>query len=185
MPLDGALNYRFVALGILLIAVGGYAFAFPQVFTPPTLVSNRTVLAQIAPGNYSAIQVTLTSQQTLQGSFSSYPENVDFFLMNRSVFSSWNASGYPPIDIYPQSTLDAKNYTFTVAGMENPKGLSLVFIAKSSNASTNLLLHLAISSEPDLTQTLAVPVVIVALGVASVAFGATRARKADSRPNET
>jgi len=179
------MNYRFVVLGVFLLVVGGYAFAFPQLLSPPTLVSDRTILSQVAPGNYSTIQATLTPQQTLQASFTSSPESVDFFLMNSSAFSSWNASGHPPVDIYPQSTLDAKNYTFSVTDAEGSDGLSLVVISTSPSGSTNVLFHLVVSREPNLVQTLAIPVVIIALGVASVAFGATRTKKTKVGPSGT
>jgi len=172
-------------LGLLLLVIGGYTFVFPQQVSPPTSVSDRTVLTQIAPGNYSAVQVSLAPQQTLQVSFTSSPESVDFFLMNSSVFTAWNASGHPPIDVYPQSILDAKNYTFSVADAEGPEGLSLVLVARSTSTSTNVLLQMVVLREPDLVQTLAIPVVITALGVAALAFGATRAKKAKPATGDT
>ena len=181
----GTLNYRFVVLGVLLLVVGGYTFVFPQQVSPPTPVSDRTILTRIAPGNYSAVQVALAPQQTLQVSFTSSPESVDFFLMNSSVFTTWNASGHPPINVYSQSMLDAKNYTFNVADAEGPEGLSLVLVGRSTSTSTNVLLHVVILRESDLVQTLAIPAVITALGVAAVAFGATRTKKVKPGTGDT
>jgi len=81
--------------------------------------------------------------------------------------------------------LDAKNYTFNVADAEGSEGLSLVLVGRSTSTSTNVLLHVVVLRESDLVQTLAIPAVITALGVAAVAFGATRAKKVKPGTGDT
>ncbi len=169
------MNARFVVLGVLLVAIGGYLLAYPGVLSPSSPVYDRTVLVRVAPGNYSSFQTSLAPQQNLQVTLSSSPTGVDFFLMNSSSFSTWSAGESPPVDVYPQSKLDAMNYTFTVPGVVQ-QNYALVLISRSTGTSTSVLLHVVVESEPNLVSTYGFPAIVLALGVASVAFGATRGR---------
>jgi hypothetical protein len=170
------LNYRFVVLGVLLGAIGALIFVYPGILSSSSASHDQTLLVRIAPGNYSYIQTRLGPQQTLQATLSSSPEGVDFLLMNSGNFSAWTSRGTPPSDVYPQSKLDAENYSFAVTGSGALDEYSLVFISRSLDTPTNVLVHLVINQ---VTPGATVPsLILVALGVALVIFGATRRNKA-------
>jgi hypothetical protein len=176
------LEYRLVALGVLLVAIGAFVFASPGILSPSSTVYDHTLLVRVAPGNYSYVQTALGPQQTLRVALSSSPEGVDFFLMNSSSLSAWTSGKNEPSNVYPQSELDARNYSFVVTATGTSKDYSLVFISRSSNMSTSVLLHLVITQETSITERVIVPLVIVAFGVALALFGATRGKKAVKEP---
>jgi len=172
------LNYRFVVLGVLLLIIGGYMLASPGVVTPATAVGNRTVLLRVPQGSYSYVRTSLAPQQTLHVTLSSSPDGVDFFLMNSSNFQTWNATGSPPVDVYPQSKLNVNNYTFTSGGGGTSEDYALVLISRSTGTPASVLLHITIEDEPSLTETLVIPVLFVVAGFVLLAFGATRRKGA-------
>lgn len=167
------MNARLVVIGVVLILAGGGLLALPQEFTPPTTVSNRTTLAQINPGNDTYVQVTLSSQEMLQASLESSPGNVDFFLMNSSTFSTWT-QGHPSVDVYSQSQLNVENYSFTFTNTGGSGAFDLVLVSRTNASSTDVLLHLNVERGPSLTESVGIPGVLIVLGIASAAFGATR-----------
>jgi hypothetical protein len=171
------LNVRLVVLGVVLILAGGGLIALPQEFSPPTTVSDRTTLAQISPGNYTHVQMPLSSQSILQATFASSPGSVDFFLMNSSTFSTWS-KGHPSVDVYPQSQLNVKNYSFTFTNTDPSGVYDLVMVSRSNSSSTDVLLHLVVQQNPALLETIVIPGVLVALGLVAAAIGATRKTKA-------
>jgi len=177
------LNYRFVVLGVLLVAIGALVFTYPGILPSSSPSYDHTVLVRIAPGNYSYVQTTLDPQQTLQATISSSPESVDFFLMNGGNFSTWTSRGNPPSDVYPQSRFDAQNYSFAVTGTGAPDGYYLVFMSRSLNTSTNVLVHLLINQAiPGAT---AIPLIFGILGVALALIGATRGKKVEEVTAQT
>jgi hypothetical protein len=169
------LNYRFVVFGVLLVAIGVLIFVYPGILSFSSPSSGYTVLVRISPGNYSYIQRELGPQQTLQATLTSSPEGVDFFLMSGGNFSAWTSRGNPPTDVYPQSRLDAMNYSFAVTGTGVPENYSLVFISRSSNTPTSVLVHLVINQA--VAWTTDATLTLVALGVVLVLIGATRRKK--------
>ena len=170
------MNVRLVVLGIVLILAGGGLIALPQEFSPPATVSDRTTLAQISPGNDTYVQMSLPSQGILQATFASSPGSVDFFLMNSSTFSTWS-KGHPSVNVYPQSQLNVKNYSFTFTNA-GPSGVfDLVLVSRANSSSTDVLLNLIVEQNPPLMDTIVIPGVLVALGVAAAAIGATRKSK--------
>jgi len=169
------LNYRFVVLGVLLVAIGALVFTYPGILSSSSPTYDHTVLIRIEPGNYSYVQTTLDPQQTLQATISSSPESVDFFLMNSGNFSAWTSRGNPPSEVYPQSRFDAQNYSFGVTGTGAPAEYFLVFTSRSLNMSTNVLVRLVINQAvPEAT---VIPLILVILGVALALIGATRRKK--------
>lgn len=169
------MNYRLVVLGALLVAIGALIFVYPGILSSSSPSYDHAVLVRVAPANYSYFQAKLGPQQTLQATLSSSPEGVDFFLMNSGNFSAWTSRGSPPSDVYSQSKLDAENYSFAVTGAGAPENYYLVFISRSSDTSTDVLVHLVINQvTPEAT---AVPTIFVALGVALALIGATRRKK--------
>jgi hypothetical protein len=179
-----ALNYRFIVLGVLLIVIGGLFLAFPGILTSPSAAYDHTLLVRVAPDNYSYIQKTLGPQQTLRVTLSSSPEGVDFFLMNSSNFATWTSGRNEPANVYPQSRLDARNYSFTATAPGTSENYSLVFVSRFSNMSTSVLLHLVIDQEASILDTAVVPLIFVSCGVALMLFGATRRKKAVAVPTQ-
>jgi hypothetical protein len=179
------LNYRFIVLGVLLIAIGAFIFAYPGTLSSSSPAYDRTLLLRVAPGNYSYIQTELGPQQTLQATLSSSPEGVDFFLMNGSTFSAWTSRGNLPSDVYPQSRFDAENYSFAVTDTGAPDQYSLVFVSRSSNTSTSVLVHLVINQAIPGTTTTAASLILVASGAALALFGATRRKEAVEVKDQT
>ena len=169
------MNYRLVVLGALLVAVGALIFVYPGILSNSSPSYNRTLLVRVTPANYSYFQANLGPQQTLQATLSSSPEGVDFFLMNSGNFSAWTSRGNPPSDVYSQSRLDAENYSFAVTGTGAPEEYYLVFISRSSDTPTNVLVHLVINQVTP--ETTVVPLIFVAFGVALALIGATRRKK--------
>ena len=170
------LNARFLVFGVLLVVVGGAVFAFPQYVSPPATVYDHTMLAQIRPGNYTYVQASLTPQETLQASLSSSPASVDFFLMNSSTFSMWNSKSHPSVDVYPQSRLNVKNYSFVFTASSGDV-YSLVFVSRPNSSNTNVLVHLVIQRGPAFLETFLIPGALIVLGAASAGYGATRKPK--------
>jgi hypothetical protein len=179
------LNYRFVVLGVLLVAIGAFIFAYPGILSSSSPEYDHTLLVRIAPGNYSCIQTSLGPQQTLQATITSSPEGVDFYLMNSTNFSAWTSRGNPPVDVYPQSKFDAENYSFAVTGTSTgaPEDYSLVFISRSSNTTTDVLVHLVINQV--ISGTTVASLILVASGVALALFGITRKKQAVEVADET
>jgi hypothetical protein len=179
------LNYRFIVLGALLVAIGALVFAYPGVFSSQVPASGHLLLVRVSPNNYSYVQQTLSPQQTLQVTMSSSPDSVDFFLMNNGNFSAWTSRGSAPTNVYPQTRLDVKNYTFPLIGSGSPQSYSLVFVSRSSSTSTNVLLQLETAQGVDTLQSLVVPIIFLASGVASALFGATRRQKVVEAPPQS
>lgn len=176
------MKYRLVVLGVLLVVIGVVVFASPGILSPSSTAYDHTLLVRVAPGNYSYVQMALGPQQTLRVALSSSPEGVDFFLMNSSGFSAWTSDKNSPSNVYPQSELGARNYSFAVTATGTSEDFSLVFISRSSNMSTSVLLHLVIDQEARIIEPVIVPLVIAACGVALALFGATRGKKAVEGP---
>jgi hypothetical protein len=176
------LNYRFVVFGALLLVIGAVGLISPGILSSSSTVYDHTLLVRVAPGNYSRLQMALGPQQTLQVALSSSPVGVDFFLMNSSAFSAWASGKNEPSNVYPQSELDARNYTFATTATGTHENYSLVFISRSSNMSTSVLLNLVIDQEANTIETMGVPLVIIVCGVALALFGATRGKKTVEMP---
>jgi hypothetical protein len=169
------LNYRLVVLAALLVVIGALIFVYPGILSNSSPSYDRTLLVRVAPANYSYFQAKLGPQQSLRATLSSSPEGVDFFLMNSGNFSAWTLRGNPPSDVYSQSKLDAGNYSFAVTGTGAPEDYYLVFISRSSDTPTNVLVHLVVNQvTPEAT---VVPLLFVAFGVALALIGATRRKK--------
>jgi hypothetical protein len=176
------LNYRFVVFGVLLAVIGGFFFLYPGILASPSAAYDHTLLVRVAPDNYSYVQKALGPQQTLRVALSSSPQGVDFFLMNSSNFASWTSGRNEPANVYPQSKLDAGNYSFTATASGTPENYSLVFVSRFSNISTSVLIHLVIDQDTNILETVVVPLATFACGVALVLFGATRRPKAVEVP---
>jgi hypothetical protein len=174
---ESALSFRLVILGALLAAAGIFTFAAPGIFFSPSPVYDHTLFVQVAPSNYSYVQRTLFPQQMLQVTISSSPEGVDFFLMNSSSFSSWKSSNNDPAIVYPQSVLDARNYSFTATTHGSLANYTLVFVSRSSNMTTDVLLHFIVNQEASITETVWIPLGIIACGVVIATLGVTRRKK--------
>ena len=175
--IGSALNVRVVVLGALLVAIGVFAFAAPGILSPPSQVYDHTLLVRVAPGDFSYVQRVLLPQQTLQVTLSCSPVGVDFFLMNSSSFSVWTSNKNDPTIVYPQSELDARNYSFSTTAPGSPGNYTLVFVSRSSNMTTDVLLHSVVNQEASTVETVWIPLGIIACGAVLAAFGATRREK--------
>ncbi len=179
------MNFRFVILGILVIAIGAVILVFPETLATSPPGGGQTLLVRIAPDNYSYVRETVAPQRTLQVSFGSSAQGVDFFLMNSSSFSDWTSSPTQTGGVYPQSKLNVKNYTFTVTGTGTAAfDYYLVFISRTSGTSTDVLLHVVGGQQADITETLGVPLAFIGVGAIIVAFGATRKKPPVKNPEE-
>jgi len=98
--------------------------------------------------------------------------------MNSSSFSAWVSNKNNPTIVYPQSVLDARNYSFSVAAHGSSENYTLVFVSRSSNLTTDVLLHFIINQEASATETMWIPLGIAACGVVIAAVGVTRRGKA-------
>lgn len=146
--------------------------------------SNTNYVVRISPGNYSSIKETLGPTVELSATIEASPPGVDFFLMNGGNFSSWIRSGGQPSQVYPQSTLNVKNYSFVFVGSSKTQDYYLVLSSRSSTDSANVLLYLTIRSEPANSLVIVIPITFLAAGVVLVAIGVRMKRPQRYSPSK-
>lgn len=174
------LNSKIVATGALLLVVAAAFFLLPgglsQFGSDIGLSSagvfvNANYVVRISPGNYSSIRETMGPDDALSVTIEASPPGVDFFLMNGGNFSAWTRNGGQPSQVYPQSMLNVKNYSFAFVGSGKTQDYYLVLTSRSSTELANVLLHLTLKSEPSNSLVIFVPITFLAVGALLVAVG--------------
>lgn len=172
------MKLKILAPGIILLVLGALILAFPGVagqlesglgMAPSPTQTNY--LIKVAPGNYSDLTYTLHPADQLSATVSAGPQTVDFFLMNGGNFSSWTKNATAAIQVYPESAFNVKNYTFSFSGQGGTQTYYLVFVARSNNSSTDVLVQSSVQDSAGTLTTL-VPGAFIGVGVVLAILGA-------------
>lgn len=190
------MKLKYLLPGTALAALGAMLFLAPAVFVDfgaaiglgSPQAQNTSYLVHVEPANYSYVEYKLGASDTLTATVASGQQTVDFFLMDGTNFTSWARTGEPS-EVFPQSSLNVRNYTFTVSGSGTPRNYFMVFISRSMSSPTDLLVRLSLHSGGTGSNSLTFSAVLALVGGLSlVTFGARPARKAEaagaSRPDE-
>ena len=186
---NGAIRLRlvFVILGLILLVVGAY-FAY----SPSTLkqVSNdlgfsttqnnvdRTVLVSVSPDNYSSFPVTLSSQETMRATLTSNPRGTDVLIMDQGNYTDFVTRNGSFVGIDPASLVNVSTYTLVFKPTSADGNYYLVFRNPQTSGTTDVLVHLVVSS-PTLSSSYssAIPIIAALVGLLFVAIGVLSRRK--------
>ena len=128
-------------------------------------------LVKIAPGNYSYLSYNMRANAELTVTISAGTEAVDFYLMNEGNFSMWNRASSSSSQVYPQSALNVKNYSFDISGPGTAQTYYLVFVSRSASSQTDVLVHYSLQVAPD-SSVAALPTALLGIGVILALAGA-------------
>ena len=189
------MKLKFLLPGIVLFALGALLVLTPGIFTQlgteagigvsPT--HTATYFVHVGQENYSYVQFPLGAGESLTASIASGQQTVDFFLMNEANFTAWAGSGGEPGQVYPQSSLDVKNYTFNIPSSASPRTYVILFVSRSTTSSTDVLIRMSLRATPSDQNSTTLSVALVVVGVAMASYGARSGRrhKPAEPPNST
>ncbi len=174
------MKLKFLLPGVALIVLGALPLVAPgvasQLGNAVGLASSPanpvTYYAHVSPLNYSFIEYPLPAGNALTVNMASGQETVDFFLMNGGNFSAWRQSGGAPSQVYPQSALNVRNYTFEVPSAPRLQDYFLVFTSRSATSSTDVLVKFVSVNTTTDTTLATLPVAVAGVGVIMAAYGA-------------
>lgn len=188
------LRFKFLLPGIILIVIGALPFLTPGLVaslgndTGITQSQTHTVtyFVNVGPGNYSYVEHPLAAGEELTATIAAGPQSVDFFLMNGGNFTAWKQGGAAPSQVYPQSSLDVKNYSFAISSSSSPKAYFMVLVSRSTTSATDALVRLTLRDTGVDPTVASLPVVLIGIGVTMALYGAGTSggkRKAKAQGN--
>ncbi len=170
---------KVLVLGVILLAVGVLLFVFPGLMSQfgsdlgllPPAQHPAPYLVRVAPGNFSYLNYAVGPNDEVNVKIATGQQAVDFFLMNQGNFSSWVQGGGGVGQVFPQSALDVKNYSFALTGTGRSENYSLVFVSRSTSSPTDVLVQL-VRSDTSLGATFTVtPLALIGFGAVLLVLG--------------
>jgi hypothetical protein len=175
---------------MIILLLGAYLIYNPATFAQ---VSNqlgfstsqntldKVVLVSVRPGNYSSLPVALTPQDTMTATFTSNPPGTDVLLMNQGNYSEYVTTNGSLVTIYPASLVNISTYTLVFNNPGSAGNYYLVFRNPQSALTTDVLVHMEISSATTASYAAYIPIIITLVGLILFAIGVFSGKKRESR----
>ena len=184
---------KVLIVGIILVAFGALMVIMPSLLVQfgsdvgflPGSNPPATYLVRIAPDNYSFVKYSVNQGTELTVKMGSGQQAVDFFLMNPGNFSVWTNGGTSSAQVYPQSLLDVKNYTFVLPSNGQPKVYYLLFVSRSTTYSADVLLNVSQKDTGAFSTLLPLPIGLFLSGAVLAGFGIRGGRKEEPVEEQT
>jgi hypothetical protein len=184
-----SLKLIFAVPGIIILIVGAYLAYSPaslsQVsnqlgFSTSQNTVDRTILVSVRPGNYSSLAVVLSPPDTMTASLRSDPPGTDVLLMDQGNFSKYVANNGSSVSIYPASLVNVSTYTLIFNDPGSAGNYYLVFQNPQSIRTTDVLVHLTLSSATTVSYASYIPIIIALIGLILFAIGLISRKKTGS-----
>ncbi len=176
---------KVLVVGIILVAFAALMVVVPSLLvqfgsdvgiTPGSSLP-VTYVVRIAPDNYSSVKYSVSQGTELTVKMGSGQQAVDFFLMNPGNFSVWSQGATNSAQVYPQSLLDVRNYTFVLPSADQPRVYYLVFVSRSTTYSADVLLDVFQKDTGAFSTLLPLPIALFLSGAVLTAYGVRGGRK--------
>ncbi len=173
------MRYKIAIPGLVLLILGVVLFVSPGLVGElgsglgfgPTTTGSTTYFVHVSPGNYSYVDYALNPNEQLAARVTTGQQAIDFFLMNEGNFTAWAGGGTQPNQVYPQSSLNVKNYTFLLPGSDHSQDYFMVFVSRTNASTTDVILRLTLEDTSAVSTFAFAPIALVGAGAILAVLG--------------
>ena len=135
--------------------------------------SNKALLLNVNPGNYTTELVTLSHNNNLNVSYDSEPAGIEFLLMNQGNYTLFASGSQSNVQVYSESKLNQSSDSFSFTpSSTSTQNYYLVFRSlPGRNVTTNLVLNLKVVAQVSAFDTLFIPYGLFAIALILLVFG--------------